>query len=298
MIGSILRRALNLRALLAHRRASRLKRHDIGTEIELGLYANMFQNDFLHAGYFHKIPADPEEISLKMLKEAMHAYARLVCERTLPGQRVLDLGCGTGGLLGLLRDLGAHPTGLTPSREHAEYIARHYPGIPVIQCTFEQFDTSACRQAFNVVVSAESFHNVNLEAGLRRMREVLKPNGKWIVVDYYRLHEQTYNRSGHLLTTFLEALSRHNYQIVEEMDITANTLPTLAFAHCLAQRFGVPLIEFTAARFFRQQPVLEYLLHDVFAHARGRLRLDALDPALTLRDRRYLLHQIKMAGEG
>lgn len=292
MGASILLRALNLRALLRHLRSARIKRHDAGVEAELQLYASVLQSDFLHAGYFSKIPEEPEAISLKDVKEAMQAYADLVLQRAAPAQTVLDVGCGLGGLLRQMRDAGLHPTGLTPSRAHAEYIRRRNSGIPVIVGTFERLDVKPYRQAFDLVVSTESFHNVPLDAGLRNIREVLKPGGKWIVVDYYRLQEHTYNRSGHLLTAFQQALQSNGLRVMEEVDITANTLPSLAFAHCLATRIGLPLLEFGMARYFRRHPVIEYLLHDVIGRARGRWRLDALDPAVAARDKRYLLHQI------
>jgi len=294
MIGSILLRALNPRALVRHLRAARIRRHDAGIEAELQLYSSMLQSDFLHAGYFRKIPERPEAISLQDVKEAMQASADLVLERIAPGQTVLDIGCGLGGLLYQMRDAGLHPTGVTPSPAHAEYIRRHNSDIPVILSAFEQLDLTPYRQAFDLVVSTESFHNVPLDSGLRNIREVLKPRGKWIVVDYYRVREHAYNRSGHLLTAFHQALERNGFRVVEEVDISANTLPTLAFAYCVATRVGLPLLEFGMARFFRRHPVIEYLLDDVIARARDRLRLDALDPAVAARDKRYLLQQITL----
>ncbi|MBI2961912.1 MAG: class I SAM-dependent methyltransferase, partial [Betaproteobacteria bacterium] len=248
MIASVVLRALNLKAMLSHLRSARLKRHDVGVEAELQLYAGMLQSDFLHAGYFRNIPQEPEAISLKDLKEAMQAYADLVLERLAPARSVLDVGCGLGGLLRQMRDAGLSPTGLTPSRAHAEYIRRRNPDIPVIVGSFEQLDLTPHRQAFDVVVSTESFHNVPLDPGLRNIREVLKPGGRWIIVDYYRLRENAYNRSGHLLAVFRQALERNGFRVVEEVDITVHTLPTLAFAHCLAARIGLPLLEFGMAR--------------------------------------------------
>ncbi|MBI2319528.1 MAG: class I SAM-dependent methyltransferase [Betaproteobacteria bacterium] len=266
MIASVVLRALNLKAMLSHLRSARLKRHDVGVEAELQLYAGMLQSDFLHAGYFRNIPQEPEAISLKDLKEAM--------------------------LLRQMRDAGLSPTGLTPSRPHAEYIRRRNPDIPVIVGSFEQLDLTPHRQAFDVVVSTESFHNVPLDPGLRNIREVLKPGGRWIIVDYYRLRENAYNRSGHLLAVFRQALERNGFRVVEEVDITVHTLPTLAFAHCLAARIGLPLLEFGMARYFRRHPLIEYLLRDVVRRARSRVRLDALDPAVAARDKCYLLQQI------
>lgn len=292
MIGPILLRALNPFAMMRHVRAAKLRRHDVGVETELQLYHDMLGSDFLHAGYFRQIPEDPEAISIHDVKQAMQAYADLVLDRITPGLRVLDVGCGLGGLLRQMRDRGLDCTGLTPSAAHADYIRRRNPDIPVIVGTFEQCDLAPYRHAFDLVTSTESFHNVPLDAGLRNMREVLKPDGRWISVDYFRLHEKTYNRSGHLLSAYQEAIAHHGFRVTEEVDISLNTLPTLAFANVLATKVGVPLLEFGLARYFRKHPALEYLLQDAVAKARGRLRTDALDPAVATRDKRYLLQQL------
>ncbi len=292
MFGSVVRRALHAKAALRHLAGARRPPRGFGTEAELDLYAAIFQNDFLHAGYFREIPDDPEDISLRAAKQATRAYAGLIVERIAPGQSVLDIGCGMGGLLGLLRDAGVQAAGLTPNPGHVRHIHRRYPGIPVILCPFERLDTARHRGAFDAAVSAESFHNVSLDTGMRNVREILDPAGKWISLDYYRLREHTYNRSGHLLSEFTAALRRHGFRIIEETDITANTLPTLALAHCWAERIGLPLLDFAVGKFFRRHPLLGYLFRDTFARARARPRLDALDPAVFQRDKRYLLHEL------
>src|SRR5262245_15482518 len=56
-----------------------------------------------------------------------------------PGQKVLELGCGDGVLLSLLKDFGTCPTGLDMDHEAAEATSRAL-GVPVYSGAFEEID--------------------------------------------------------------------------------------------------------------------------------------------------------------
>lgn len=293
MIGSVIRRALNVRELLRQRRASKAALAG-GNDAELELYASIFQSDFLHAGYFGDPHADIERMGLADMRDAMRAYSDLLVRRLAAGETVLDVGCGRGALLGLLREAGVNAAGLTPSARHAAHIRERYPGVTVIESRFQTLDTAPWARRFDAVVCLESFHNVPLDAGMRGVREIVKPLGKWVVLDYYRLRPNTYNRSGHLLPDYQAALARHGFRIEEELDVTENVLPSLAFAHLLATRLGLPLLAFARHKLALRYPVLAYLFAENLNRAVGRIRLDALDPEVFRRDKRYLLHQLSL----
>jgi cyclopropane fatty-acyl-phospholipid synthase-like methyltransferase len=74
------------------------------------------------------------------VKQAMDDYATLLTERVAAGDRVLDVGCGLGGLLVRLAQAGARPTGLTPNRAHAAHIRAHWPAFGLLEGTLESFD--------------------------------------------------------------------------------------------------------------------------------------------------------------
>jgi hypothetical protein len=63
----------------------------------------------------------------------------------------------------------------------------------------------------------------------------------------------------------------------------------MAFAHLLASRIGLPMLDFGIGRFFFKNPTLHYLLQDFVAKRRARIDLGALDPAVLLAEKRYLL---------
>jgi SAM-dependent methyltransferase len=288
MPGDILRRAVDLKSLLAARREARVARHDGRGDLELEFYQACFGNDYLHAGYFDPIPADAESISFADLKRAMQAYTDLVAARVPDGARVLDVGCGTGGLIGQLRARGIEATGLTPSAAHARYVRERH-GCEVLESKLEDIDVDRWRGRFDVLTSMESFHNVPPDRGVPIMRALLAPGGRWINIDYYRLRSDTRNRSGRLLEDYRRAVDATGFEVVEEIDVSANTAPSMAFAHLVASRIVVPMIDFGIGRFFFKRPVLRYLTQDVVARQRARIRIDGIDPATLARDKRYLL---------
>jgi len=291
---STLARLLNVSALLRYLRQNRADKSvwDPADDLELALYGTIFGNNFLHYGYFHDPAVDPESLSFSSLKQAMDDYATLLVERVRPGERVLDVGCGMGGLLARLERHGAAPTGLTPNRAQAAHVRSTWPQLPLIESTLEAVDASAAERSFDVVVNAESFQYIDLDAGMRKVRELLARaphGGRWINVDYFRLASTAKNRSGHLLADFEAACGRHGFALRERLDITENVLPSLAYARLLATRFALPLARFGADKFFLKRPFWAYLFADRVRARLAGARLDTLDPEVFRRDKRYLL---------
>jgi SAM-dependent methyltransferase len=290
-----LTRLLNIPALIRHLRRHRAGRSvwDPADDLELALYGAVFGNNFLHYGYFPQPPADPETISLADAKQAMDDYASLLVERVGPGERVLDIGCGMGGLLARLDAAGARPTGLTPNRAHAAHIRTRWPHIPLLEGTLESFDPRARPERFDAVVNAESFQYIALDAGIERVKGFLAPNGRWIVIDYFRLKPDTKNRSGHVLADFDAAVAQHGLAVLERVDVTDNVVPSLAYARVLAERFALPVAHFFSEKFFLRHPFLGYLFQPDVRDRLADVRLDTLDPDVFRREKRYLLYVLQ-----
>jgi SAM-dependent methyltransferase len=288
-------RLLNLPALLRHLRAHRGGRsvHDPADDLELALYGAIFGNDFLHYGYFAQPPEDAESISLADLKRAMDDYATLLVERVRTGERVLDVGCGMGGLLARLDRAGVRAVGVTPNTAHAAHIRARWPHIPLIESVFERLDAAALAPGFDAIVNAESFQYIEMDAGMRNVRALLVPGGRWIVLDYFRLNAAAKNPSGHLLAAFEAALARHGLAVVERIDVTENVLPTLAYGKLLATRFALPLARFASEKFFLRRPLAAYLFQPLVSARLDAVRLDTLDPEAFRRDKRYLLMTLR-----
>lgn len=290
MSERILARLLNLPAMWRWMRTHRAGRsvHDPAEDLELALYGAIFGNNFLHYGYFDPIPADAETISLARVKQAMDDYATLLVARVRAGERVLDVGCGMGGLLARLEAAGVRATGVTPNTAHAAHIKSKWPRIPLIESTLEKVDAAATPK-FDAIINAESFQYIDPDAGMRQVRALLAPGGRWVMIDYFRLNADAKNKSGHLLADFEAATARHGFEITERIDVTENCLPTLAYGRLLAERFALPLARFGADKFFLSHPFLAYLIQPKIQAKLAGAKLYTLDPEVFRREKRYLL---------
>jgi len=94
--------------------------------------------------------------------------------------RIVDLGCGTGELLGRLVELGfSRPTGLDLSRKMLEVAAGHNPSATLLHGDMESLPLED--GSFNIVVSSAAIQWCNTAAAANEMFRVLTPGGKAIV---------------------------------------------------------------------------------------------------------------------
>lgn len=103
------------------------------------------------------------DMTLEEAQEAKKAHiARKL--RIEPGMRVLDIGCGWGGMaMTLARDFGAQVTGVTLSQnQHATAQARAEAAGLSDRCTFELRDYRKVRERFDRIVSVGMLEHVGL----------------------------------------------------------------------------------------------------------------------------------------
>ena len=301
VIGEIL-----ARTFLPHHLARRIARRRLhrrfptrAKNTQLDLYSRMLPDDFLHYGYFNDPDRPPERISFHDMQHAQLRYAREIVKLIDdPGAPVLDAGCGRGGLLGLLEEAGCDATGLTPDILEVEHIRRARPGVPVLNCRFEDFPPEGYEGAFGTVIHAESIQYMKPARTMPVVRRILAPGGAWIVADYFRTQPGG-ERSGWQWEDFRKRLDSEGFRIVRSRDITGHVLPTLGFARLLATRLGLPLFDYAQGKLRSKSPGAHYILETVLDSARGSVErsLEMLDPAEFARRKRYMLMSIRREGE-
>ncbi len=259
---------------------------------QLQLYDRILQTDFLHYGYFDDpgIPADG--ISLADIKQAQRRYAERILEQmTAPRHTaVLDVGCGMGGLLGMIVQKGYPVTGLTPDKNQITYIRQKYPDIPLIHAGFQELSPEKHRGRYGTVIFSESLQYIDLPTALNHADRILNEEGELIVVDYFRLGE-AHEKSGHYWKDFEAEIDKKGFKIRFQQDITENIRPTLAFAHHWCRHIGWPLYEFLKLKLKQKHPCKHYMVCELLEKWDEKIEsnIKTIDPDYFCRQKRYYL---------
>jgi len=122
------------------------------------------------------------------------------------GQRVLDIGCGTGTLVALIKRLhpDAEVVGLDPDRK-ALSRARHKTERAALAVRFDQGfadELPYSDSLFDRVFSSFMFHHLPVDVKgkmLRAVRRVLKPDGEFHMLDFEGPHDGAHGFLTHVL---------------------------------------------------------------------------------------------------
>ncbi|MCB1390493.1 MAG: class I SAM-dependent methyltransferase [Rhodobacteraceae bacterium] len=141
------------------------------------LYDLFLDEDRQYSCAYFRTPSDTLEEAQRQKKA--HIAGKLLLK---PGMRVLDIGCGWGGMgLTLARDHGAEVLGVTLSEEQLK-IARSRAEAAGLadRVRFELMDYRAVAGQFDRIVSVGMFEHVgapNFDTYFRKVEELLKPDG-------------------------------------------------------------------------------------------------------------------------
>ncbi|NAZ84849.1 class I SAM-dependent methyltransferase [Kineococcus indalonis] len=127
-----------------------------------------------------------------------NAHHHAWIERQLPSRfgTALDVGCGSGDLARRLSRRASHVTGLDTdpaSIGTAQHLSTHESNLD-FRC--EDLITADLLGGYDVITALAVLHHVPFEPALRRLRDLLSPGGRLLVLGVYR--ERT--ASDHLLS--------------------------------------------------------------------------------------------------
>lgn len=171
-----------LRVLLEHRRrknSPRGSQRNIEAHYDLG---NAFYRTWLDDSMTYSAAIFSHED--ECLGDAQHRkYATILDRLELKqGDRILEIGCGWGGLAIEAARRGAHVTGLTLSREQLDFARKRIADVGLSDnITLRLQDYRDVREQFDHVVSIEMFEAVGKEywpAYFEAVADALKPGGR------------------------------------------------------------------------------------------------------------------------
>lgn len=139
------------------------------------------------------------------------------------GDRVLEIGCGTGQLTRSLLARGLRVTALEPGDrliQMAEENLRDAGEVEFLHARLE--DVPLPRASYAAVFSAAAIHWLDPDLGWRKIAEALAPNGTLALIQYFGLREQ---RDVDDQEALLSALRRHASEL-------AATWPTYRDLDC------------------------------------------------------------------
>lgn len=258
---------------------------------QLKLYSEILPGDFLHYGYFDDLTIQPQDISLNAIYQAQLRYAELILEQIADRDSpVLDVGCGMGGLIKLMLDKGLSPVALSPDRNQINYIKSKYARVPVMESKFEDVPWEEHRNRYGTIITSESLQYLKLDASLPLLEKLLKPGGRWIACDYFRIG-QARERSGHRWDDFEKRILSSGWRFVHQQDITPNILPTISYAHMWGNNIARPVLDFALEKLRAKHPGAHYVLEEAIDELNGKLdrNLEVVNPETFVANKRYML---------
>ena len=302
--GGLFKRALSVRRLRGARRLYRGQKavSRARSDDQLKLYGELLPGGFLHYGFFDDVQMSPREISLNDIARAQLRYAEIVLERIENGVNasgggpVLDVGCGLGGMVGLMLKRGLQPVALSPDGHQIARIKSSFPGVETVEARFEDLPLAEHRARYGTVLTAESLQYLDMDEALPLIAKILQPGGRWVACDYFRKGERD-NKSrskSESWESFAARLEAHGLEVCDRRDITAHILPTLAYLHLWGNEIARPVLNFSVGKIQRKSPGLHHLLEESLQMIEGSVErhLGLVDPAQFAANYCYLLLEI------
>lgn len=196
----------------------------------------------LHYGYWDRPEVvDPARTDLEAFRRAQTRYTETLLD-LIPGgvARVLDVGCGVGDVARALVERGYRVTALSPDRAHARFFNGRYEGrLEFHNTPFEAFDPRG--GAWDLMLMSESQSYIDPDVTFRRARELLRPGGFLLVSGIFRKADTPEFEGNYVERRYIEQAASHGLRLTRRVDISANTLPTIAAAANLYSTYAPPV---------------------------------------------------------
>jgi SAM-dependent methyltransferase len=154
---------------------------------------------------------------------------------------ILDVGCGSGSFALRLLDLGYQVDCVSPSSFLTKEAARRLDGrANIYDCRFEDLET---QNRYDLILFSESFQYVPLEQAFGKVVELLAKDSYMLICDFFRKDTPGNSRigGGHRLSKFHDQMERYPFAVIEDIDITNETAPTMDLANDIGTQVLSPI---------------------------------------------------------
>lgn len=214
-------------------------------ELGLVLTQQILGVDDLHYGLWD----DDLELKMTNLGVAQQRYTdNLIAAMPSPKSgpvKVLDIGCGTGHVLGQLLSRGFLADGLVPAASLAKLVRKQQAKFPDIksrffECRFEDLPFNELEHQYDVCLFSESFQYISMEASFELLQKILKPGGIVVICDFFKTEHHGDGGpgdgsfgGGHAMADFYRKVKESKFELVRDEDITKRVSPNLQLVNDL-----------------------------------------------------------------
>lgn len=214
-------------------------------ELGLVLTQQILGVDDLHYGLWD----DDLELKMTNLGIAQQRYTdNLIAAMPSPQPgpvKVLDIGCGTGHILGQLLSRGYQADGLVPAASLAKLVRKQQAKYPEIksrffECRFEDLPFDELLHQYDVCLFSESFQYISMEASFELLQKILKPGGRVVICDFFKTEHHGDGGpgdgsfgGGHAMADFYRKVKESKFELVRDEDITKRVSPNLQLVNDL-----------------------------------------------------------------
>ena len=238
---------------------SKVDSREVGLVAGLNLFNFFIGTRDLHYGYWQ----DDLDVCIQNLPEAQRRYSEFLIGHIPSGvERILDVGCGAGGLASELLARGYRVEGVSPSPLLSEAAQRQAgPDFKIHQGRFEDVDFDE-DDKFDLVMFSESFQYITLDRVLGDAMRRLHPGGHILICDFFKTGApgRSVIGGGHPVEKFDAVLRDSGLEVVEDIDITRQTAPNLDIVDQMGRELFDPTFRLIGYAFASNHPWLAKLL--------------------------------------
>lgn len=238
--------------------ANKVDSKEVGLVAGLNLISFFLGTRDLHYGLW----GDDLEVRIQNLPVAQKRYTDFLLSHVPEGtRRILDVGCGAGGVATELLANGYQVEGVSPSLLLSE-AAKQQAGDQFVihQGRFEDVSFDE-QEKFDLVMFSESFQYISLQTVLEDAKQCLKPGGHILICDFFRTGApgKSVIGGGHRITSFRDAVEKSDLEVLVDKDITRETAPNLDIVNQMIRDLFLPTARLIGYSFESNHPWLARL---------------------------------------